>query len=416
MNITIISNDKRYEYLNEQLNELGYNSKLANINDKIETDILILSVRKEYTDVEYNSLFENSKIKTVLAPKYIENSIDYTDNEVFLKKNAYLTAEGAITLYYNKVKETLLNKKVLILGYGRIGKYLSKMLKSLNCDVSVYARRKEIQNEIVLEGYKSVAFQNVNYDVVFNTVPTTIINDEFKNCICIELANGFVNKENVINGNGIPGKMFPKTASTIILDAILPYLSIWEGHMIGYAFCGSFCTHKRSLEELKKLKSLGYDILPIMSENVYNTDTYFGKAQDLIKEAESITENKVIHTIVDAEPLGPKIHLDALIVAPCTGNTLAKIARGITDTSVTMATKAHLRSDRPTVIALCSNDALSANLQNISILLERKNVFFVPMKQDDVTKKPHSLVSEFSLLEETLKGALVSKQVRPLFI
>lgn len=416
MNITIISNDKRYEYLNEQLNDLGYNSKLANINDTIDTDILILSVRKEYTDVEYNSLFENSIIKTVLAPKYIDNSIDYTDNEVFLKKNAYLTAEGAITLYYNEVKETLLNKKVLILGYGRIGKYLSKMLKSLNCDVSVYARRKEIQNEIVLDGYKSVAFQNDNYDVVFNTVPTTIINDEFKNCICIELANGFVNKENVINGNGIPGKMFPKTASKIILEAILPYLSIWEGHMIGYAFCGSFCTHKRSLEELKKLKSLGYDILPIMSENVYNTDTYFGKAQDLIKEVESITENSVIHTIVDAEPLGPKVHLEALIVAPCTGNTLAKIARGITDTSVTMATKAHLRSDRPTVIALCSNDALSANLQNISILLERKNVFFVPMKQDDVTKKPHSLVSEFSLLEETLKGALVSKQVRPLFI
>lgn len=226
MNITIISNDKRYEYLNEQLNELGYNSKLANINDTIDTDTLILSVRKEYTDVEYNSLFERSKIKTVLAPKYIDNSIDYTDNEVFLKKNAYLTSEGAITLYYNEVKETLLNKKVLILGYGRIGKYLSKMLKLLNCDVSVYARRKEIQNEIALEGYKSVAFQNDNYDVVFNTVPTTIINDEFKNCICIELANGFVNKENVISGNGIPGKMFPKTASKIILESILPYLSI----------------------------------------------------------------------------------------------------------------------------------------------------------------------------------------------
>ena len=416
MNITIISNDKRYEYLNEQLNGLGYNSKLANINDTIDTDVLILSVRKEYADSEYYSLFERSKIKAVLAPKYIENSIDYTDNEDFLKKNAYLTAEGAIALYYNEVKETLLNKKVLVLGYGRIGKYLSKMLKSLNCNVSVYARRKEVQNEIVLDGYNSALLKNDNYDVVFNTVPTTIVNNEFNGCVCIELANGFSNKEHTINGNGIPGKMFPKTASKIILDAILPYLTIWEGHMIGYAFCGSFCTHKRSLEELKRLKSLGYDILPIMSENVYNTDTYFGKAQDLIKEVESITENKVIHSIVDAEPLGPKIHLDALIVAPCTGNTLAKIARGITDTSVTMATKAHLRSDRPTVIALCSNDALSANLQNISILLERKNVFFVPMKQDDVTKKPHSLVSEFSLLEETLKGALISKQVRPLFI
>ena len=416
MNITIISNDKRYEYLNEQLNELEYNSKLANLNDTIDTDILILSVRKEYTDNEYNSLFKRSKIKKVFSSNYIKNSIDYTDNEDFLKKNAYLTAEGAITLYYNEVQETLLNKKVLILGYGRIGKYLSKMLKSLNCNVSVYARGKEIQNEIVLDGYNSAPLKNNNYDVVFNTIPSNIVSNEFENCICIELANGFLNKEKVINGNGIPGKMFPKTASKIILDAILPYLTIWEGHMIGYAFCGSFCTHKRSLEELRKLKKLGYDILPIMSENVFNTDTYFGKAEDLIKEVEKITENKIIHSIVDAEPLGPKIHLDALILAPCTGNTLAKIARGITDTAVTMATKAHLRSDRPTVIALCSNDALSANLQNISILLERKNVFFVPMKQDDVTKKPHSLVSEFSLLEETLKGALVSKQVRPLFI
>ncbi len=186
--------------------------------------------------------------------------------------------------------------------------------------------------------------------------------------------------------------------------------------MIGYAFCGSFCTHKKSLEQLKSLANQGYDILPIMSENVYNTDTYFGTASDLKNEVKKITGHEIIHTIVDAEPLGPKIHLDALILAPCTGNTLAKIARGITDTSVTMATKAHLRSDRPTVIALCSNDALSANLQNISILLERKNVFFVPMKQDDPNKKPHSLVAEFSLLSETLKGALCSKQVRPLFI
>ena len=186
--------------------------------------------------------------------------------------------------------------------------------------------------------------------------------------------------------------------------------------MIGYAFCGSFCTHKKSIEELKKLRLQGYEILPIMSDNVFTMDTRFGKACDLIKTVEEITENKVIHTIVDAEPLGPKISLDALIVSPCTGNTLAKIARGITDTSVTMATKAHLRSDRPTVLALCSNDALSANLQNISILLERKNVFFVPMKQDDPSGKPHSLVCEFSLLGKTLEGALTGKQIQPLFI
>lgn len=186
--------------------------------------------------------------------------------------------------------------------------------------------------------------------------------------------------------------------------------------MIGYAFCGSFCTHKQSITELEKLKERGFDILPIMSDNVYSTDTRFGTSKQLIQRVEEITGHSVIHSIVEAEPLGPKVSLDALIIAPCTGNTLAKMARGITDTAVTMASKAHLRSDRPTVLALCSNDALSANLQNISILLERKNVFFVPMKQDDPCGKPHSLVCEFSLLGKTLEGALVGKQVQPLFI
>ncbi|MBQ8392198.1 MAG: dipicolinate synthase subunit B [Clostridia bacterium] len=186
--------------------------------------------------------------------------------------------------------------------------------------------------------------------------------------------------------------------------------------MIGYAFCGSFCTHKKSLEIMEGLLDKGYDILPIMSENVYSTDTRFGKARELIDRVEALTGRAVVHTIVDAEPLGPKIALDAMVIAPCTGNTLAKIARGITDTSVTMATKAHLRSDRPTVIALCSNDALSANLQNISILLERKSVYFTPLIQDDPSAKPHSLVSDFSLLNKTLEYALEHRQLRPLFI
>jgi dipicolinate synthase subunit B len=186
--------------------------------------------------------------------------------------------------------------------------------------------------------------------------------------------------------------------------------------MIGYAFCGSFCTHKESLDVLSSLVKKGYEVLPIMSENVYSTDTRFGKASDFIGKVENITGHRVIHSIVDAEVLGPKIKLDAMVVSPCTGNTLAKIARGITDTSVTMAVKAHLRSDRPTVITLCSNDALSANLQNISILLERKCVFFTPLKQDDPLLKPHSLVSDFSLVEKTLEYALELRQLRPLFI
>ncbi len=186
--------------------------------------------------------------------------------------------------------------------------------------------------------------------------------------------------------------------------------------MIGYAFCGSFCTHQKSLEIFEKMTDDGADILPIVSEVVYSTDTRFGRAKDLCSKLEALSGRVVVHTITEAEPLGPKVALDCLIICPCTGNTVAKIANGITDTAVTMAAKAHLRSDRPLVIALASNDALSANLKNIAALLSRKNVYFVPMKQDAPIDKPHSLVADFSLLGETLEAALNGKQLRKLFL
>ena len=136
--------------------------------------------------------------------------------------------------------------------------------------------------------------------------------------------------------------------------------------MLGYAFCGSFCTHARALRELRNLLASGYEIQPIFSETVRTTDTRFGTAAALCEEVEALCARRVISSVVDAEPLGPSMPLDALIISPCTGNTLAKIANGITDTAVCMAVKAHLRSDRPLVISLASNDALSANLKNIA--------------------------------------------------
>ena len=186
--------------------------------------------------------------------------------------------------------------------------------------------------------------------------------------------------------------------------------------MIGFAICGSYCTHKYAIEELEKLVNLGYDVVPIVSENVYSTDTRFGSAKDLQKKLYELTGREVISSIVDAEPLGPKIKLDALIICPCTGNTLAKMAQGITDTAVSMAAKAHLRSNRTLVIALASNDALSANLKNISTMLNRKNVFFVPMAQDDPEGKPHSLVASFQLLMPTFDEAMKGKQYQKIFI
>lgn len=185
---------------------------------------------------------------------------------------------------------------------------------------------------------------------------------------------------------------------------------------IGFAFCGSFCTLKPAFEQLTLISQQNVELVPIMSDQVYHTDTRFGKAEEFRQRAETICGRKIIHSIAEAEPLGPKTPLDILIICPCTGNTLAKLANGITDTPVCMAAKAHLRADRPLVLALASNDAMSANLKNIATMLSRKFVYFVPMRQDDPQGKPHSLVADFTLLSKTIEGAMIGKQLLPLFI
>ncbi len=186
--------------------------------------------------------------------------------------------------------------------------------------------------------------------------------------------------------------------------------------MIGYAFCGSYCTFARSFSALCTLVSEGYDVQPIMSERAYSTDTRFFLAEDFRKAVEEKTGRKIIHSVRDAEPLGPMTPLDALIIAPCTGNTLAKLARGITDSAVTMAAKAHLRSDRPLLIALASNDAMSQNLSSLSSLVCRRSVYFVPMHQDDTVKKPYSLVADMEMIPMALSALERGEQLRPLFI
>ena len=186
--------------------------------------------------------------------------------------------------------------------------------------------------------------------------------------------------------------------------------------MIGYAICGSFCTIRASLCALSELCARGEDVLPILSEHAYSMDTRFISSEELIKSVRDITGHEPVHTIVDAEPLGPSKPLSELIISPCTGNTLAKIASGITDTSVTMAAKAHLRSDRPLLIALASNDSMSQNLGNIAKLLVRRSVYFVPMRQDDPIGKPHSLVSDISSVVSCFYDMRDGKMKRPLFI
>ncbi len=184
---------------------------------------------------------------------------------------------------------------------------------------------------------------------------------------------------------------------------------------ICYAMTGSFCTFSKSIKQLKLLAQSGANIIPIMSQNACSIDTRFGKAADIVKEVESICGRRIINSIQGAEPIGPKKMADILVISPCTGNTLAKLNNAITDTSVTMAAKSHLRIGRPLVITLATNDGLGATARNVGNMLNKKNIYFTPLKQDDHINKPNSLVANFELLIPTIKEALGGKQIQPVF-
>ena len=188
-----------------------------------------------------------------------------------------------------------------------------------------------------------------------------------------------------------------------------------DGVKVGFAMCGSFCTFARALEQMKLLAQTGYEVVPVMSETAYSTDTRFGKAQDFRDEITSTCGREIIHTIEAAEPIGPKRMTDIMVIAPCTGNTLSKLASSTIDTSVTMAVKSHLRAQKPVLIALATNDGLSGSAKNMGTMLNRKNIYFVPMSQDDPIKKPNSLVAHFDLLVPALEAALLEHQIQPIF-
>ena len=193
-------------------------------------------------------------------------------------------------------------------------------------------------------------------------------------------------------------------------------MSELEGMKIGYAFCGSFCTFEKSIAELEKIVKDGAIVTPIMSFTAFDTDTRFGKATDINKRIEDICGNKIISTIEGAEPIGPKKMFDILIVAPCTGNTVAKLAAGIIDTPVTMAVKSHIRNERPVLIALSTNDALSGCARNIGDLMNRRCFYFVPIRQDDAEKKPRSAAADFTKIPEAAIAALEGRQLQPILM
>lgn len=186
-----------------------------------------------------------------------------------------------------------------------------------------------------------------------------------------------------------------------------------EEMRIGCAMTGSFCTFRRTFEAWKKLKATGASLVPIMSFNAASIDTRFYPAAEAMAELGAIAGRRVLRTLAEVEPIGPKKLLDMLVIAPCTGNTLAKLAHGIADTPVTLAAKSHLRNGRPVVLAVSTNDGLGANAANIGALLARKHIYFVPFRQDDSREKPNSLVADFGLLNETIVEAAGGRQIQP---
>ena len=185
---------------------------------------------------------------------------------------------------------------------------------------------------------------------------------------------------------------------------------------IGFVLTGSFCTFKHTIPQIKKIVEEGGIVIPIMSRNAYNMDTKFGTAQEFIKEIEEITNKEIIHTIQGAEPIGPKGLTDILIIAPATGNTIGKLANGITDDVGTMATKSHLRNNNPVVIAISTNDGLAGSAENIGKLLNRKHYYFVPFRQDNPITKPRSLVFDPNYIVKTLEHALDNEQISPILL
>ena len=186
--------------------------------------------------------------------------------------------------------------------------------------------------------------------------------------------------------------------------------------VIGFALCGSFCTYQKAMASLEKVAAAYKTVIPIFSQSSWETDTRFGDAVQHIRRAEEICGTAALHTVAQVEPIGPKKLLDALVIAPCTGNTLAKLAHGIADGPVTMAAKSHLRNGRPIVLAVSTNDGLGTAAENIGRLLARKHIFFVPFGQDSPEKKPTSLVADFEKLPQALELALEEKQLQPLLI
>lgn len=390
------------------------------------TDARFLPLRKLLL-ADGHEITDPASADMVISPPW-DPSARYTRREEYQIAIARLTAEGAIALL--RPETGLSGAHILLLGYGRIARLLARELQKAGALVTAAARSGEQRAWAEAEGIEALPLDALSgaldrFDVIIGTIPAPVLTEPLlalvrKDALLLELASapGGIDAAaaherglRYIRAPGLPAKYAPERAAVILRDAV--YAAAAEPlPRLGLAVTGSHCTFSRALEAFRPLKR-DYTLVPILSGAAAGTDTRFFAASAFRAELEAFCGREAVDTIVKAEPLGTAQRLDALLVAPCTGNTLAKLARGVTDTAVTMACKAHLRNGAPLILAISTNDGLSGSAESIAALLQRKNVYFVPFRQDAPHQKPFSLQSDFDLLGETIKAAMEGRQLQP---
>lgn len=393
------------------------------------TDARFLPLRKLLL-ADGHEITDPASADMVISPPW-DPSARYARREEYQIAIARLTAEGAIALL--RPETGLSGAHILLLGYGRIARLLARELQKAGALVTAAARSGEQRAWAEAEGIKALPLDALSgaldrFDVIIGTIPAPVLTEPLlalvrKDALLLELASapGGIDAAaaherglRYIRAPGLPAKYAPERAAVILRDAV--YAAAAEPlPRLGLAVTGSHCTFSRALEAFRPLKR-DYTLVPILSGAAAGTDTRFFAASAFRAELEAFCGREAVDTIVKAEPLGTAQRLDALLVAPCTGNTLAKLARGVTDTAVTMACKAHLRNGAPLILAISTNDGLSGSAESIAALLQRKNVYFVPFRQDAPHQKPFSLQSDFDLLGETIKAAMEGRQLQPVLL
>ncbi len=393
------------------------------------TDARFLPLRKLLL-ADGHEITDPASADMVISPPW-DPSARYARREEYQIAIARLTAEGAIALL--RPETGLSGAHILLLGYGRIARLLARELQKAGALVTAAARSGEQRAWAEAESIEALPLDALSgaldrFDVIIGTIPAPVLTEPLlalvrKDALLLELASapGGIDAAaaherglRYIRAPGLPAKYAPERAAVILRDAV--YAAAAEPlPRLGLAVTGSHCTFSRALEAFRPLKR-DYTLVPILSGAAARTDTRFFAASAFRAELEAFCGREAVDTIVKAEPLGTAQRLDALLVAPCTGNTLAKLARGVTDTAVTMACKAHLRNGAPLILAISTNDGLSGSAESIAALLQRKNVYFVPFRQDAPHQKPFSLQSDFDLLGETIKAAMEGRQLQPVLL